>query len=45
MRKTAVTSVMQVAGLVCIVVGLGWFSVPLATMVAGVCLVIVGGLL
>jgi hypothetical protein len=45
MSRKALTDGMQLAGLACIAVGVGWFSVPLGVIVAGVALVIAGGVL
>ena len=43
-KREAVTTVIEIVGGICIVVGICFFSVPLSVIVAGVLLVIGGGL-
>lgn len=42
--RDKVTTAMECVGIVCIVVGIGWFSVPVSVIALGVALITVGAL-
>jgi hypothetical protein len=43
-KREAVTTAIEIFGGICIVVGIGFFNVPISVIVLGVLLVIGGGL-
>ena len=43
-KKDFITSAMEICGAICIVLGIASFSVPVSVIIAGVLLIIGGGL-
>jgi hypothetical protein len=43
-KREAITTAIEIAGAICVVVGIGSFSTPISVIVLGVLLIVGGGL-